>query len=306
MGIIKTSNQMINGVKRRASLPTDSATFSDQDYLDIINEEFMLGLLATVMIVHEEYYVYPHTETVSSGQTEFIIPARAVGNKLRQAKLVSSSGNNIDLARIKPEDANKHTYNNRVFYLQGNKLIFVNTPSGGSVQMDIFLRPNQLVLTNRGATVQSIDTTTGIITFTENVPSHFATSLEYDFISKTVPCKTKAFDITASDKTSTTLTFDPDDIPSNLVAGDYVTIAQETIVPQLPVELIPIVEQMGAIYCLDSIGDFEASARAEKRLEKMQKNSTSLIDNRTEGNTQKIVNTSSLLRLGKYNTNRGS
>lgn len=308
MGAVKTSDQMINGVRRRAMIPTDNATFSDTDFLEIMNEELLLNLVSTIMKVHEEFYVYPYRATVETDETEYTIPARAIGNKIRLAKLRDAAGQFVDLTRIKPEDSNRYIYNNRAFYLQDNKIVFVNTPQSGTVQMDIYLRPNQLVKAERGAVVSAIDTDTGVVTFASNVPSHFAANIKYDFVKKSAPCKILGFDVTATAQATTSLTFATTDIPDDLEVGDYVTIAEETIVPQMPVEMVPILEQLAAIYCLEAIGDTEAAQQAERKLQKMEYNVNTLIDNRTEGNPQKINNTNSLLRRyrKRYNIYRGS
>jgi len=307
MGSVKTSTKLIEGVKRRAMIPGDNATFNDADFLEIMNEELMLGLLSTILKVHQEFYVYTDEQTLSSGTTSYPISYRAIGSKLRNVSLKDGSGNIQQLTRVEPEDAGKFTNQGNTFYLKNDKVVFTSTPQSGTLQMDIFLRPNQLVATSRAATILSIDSDTGIITFSSNVPSHFASGIKYDFISKNAPCKTLAYDITASGKSNTTLTFTTTDIPDDLVVGDYITIAEETIVPQMPVEMIPILEQRAAIYCLESLGDFEAMKKAEDKLLKMEYNVNTLIDNRTEGNPQKANNTNSLLRRGsrRFSSNRG-
>lgn len=299
MGSVKTSSDILTSVKRRAMIPSDNSTFSSTDLLEILNEELQLGLLSTIMKVHEEFYVHPYNQTLTDGTTSYTIPARAIGNKLRNAQLKDSSNNLIQLARIQPEEVGKYAYSNGTFYLQNDELVFVEEPTGSTtLVMNIFLRPNQIVATSRGAIISAIDTTTGVVSFTTTLPSHFAADLTYDFVSKTAPCKIRAFDKTASaiDLINFTLTFTASDLPTGLVVGDYVTISEETIVPQMPVEMVPILAQRAACHCLEAMGDMEALAAASKKLEQMENNITTLIDNRSEGNPQKIVQPNSFLR----------
>ena len=84
--------------------------------------------------------------------------------------------------------------------------------------------------------------------------------------------------------------------PSTLKTGDFVALAEETHVPQLPQELVPILAQRTAIKCLESLGDTESMANASRELQKMEENAYSLIDNRVEGAPRKVVQRNSQLK----------
>ena len=296
MGSVKTTADIITSVKRRAMIPTDNSTFSNTDFLEILSEELMLNLVPELLKVHEEFYVYPDEQTITGGDSTYVVPDRAVASKPRNVRLKDGSGNYIQMTRIQPEAAAEYSHSSHAFYFRRDEVVLVGSPSGTLV-IDIFLRPNQLVETSRGATVSSVDTSTGIVTFTDELPSHFTSTGTYDFVKKSAPCKIMAFDKTSSviDTSGYTLTFTAADLPSGLAAGDYVTFAEETIVPQLPVELVPLLEQMAACHCLEAIGDMESLSMAERKLEKMKTNSGILIDNRSEGTPQKVTNRNSLL-----------
>lgn len=296
MGSVKNSVEIIESVKSRAMLPDGNATFNTDDFLNILNEELLLGLLSTIMKVHEEFYVYSYDITTTSGITAYDIPSRATGSKVRNIQSRDSSGNLTPMSRVKPEDAYAGNFRFGSFYFKGNQVILLDEPNNSTLQLDIFLRPNQLVNINRGATILSIDTTTGIITFDATVPSHFNFGIKYDFVSHTSPCKIRSFDIVASAKSNTTLTFATTDIPSGLAVGDYITTAEETIVPQMPTEMVPILAQLAAVYCLEAIGDLDGLQLAQRKLERMQNNINTIIDNRSDGNPQKLVNRNSHLR----------
>jgi hypothetical protein len=66
--------------------------------------------------------------------------------------------------------------------------------------------------------------------------------------------------------------------------------AEETIIPQLPSSLIPVLAQRVAIKCLEALGDTESLQNAKQDLSKMEKNMFSLMDDRVDGAPQKIVN----------------
>jgi len=301
----KTSNEIIAGVKMRAMLPDNSATFLPTDFLDILNEEFNIGILPAVMKVHEEYYVYPHLERIVGGQRNYTIPHRAIGTKIRDLELVDSSGNVVSrMTRIQPEDAEDYIYNGNAFYFQNDQVILLTEPTASTyLKMSIFLRPNELVVDSDGAVISAIDTTTGEVTVS-SLPSKFGSLLgageteKFDFIAKNSPYKIRDFDIDSVSVNTTTkvVTFDPADLPSDLIVGDYLMWAEETIVPQLPLELVPLLEQRAAVYCLQALGDAQGQQLAEVRMKQMEENINTLIDSRSDGNPQKIINRNSTLR----------
>lgn len=312
MSRTKTSSEIIDSVKRRAMLPEESATFLTADFLEILNEEFQLGILPIILDKHEEYYVYTVDSAVVSGQKSYTIPHRAIGGKVRNVQLKDSNNNVYPLTRINPEEAADYVYDASAFYFKNDQVVFISQPTTNYVSFDILLRPNELVATSRGGVISAINTTTGVVTLT-SIPSHFGGSLAvgtaeyYDFVSKNSPFKIMSYDISASavNTTSKTITFSPSDLPSALSVGDYVTWAEETIVPQMPLELIPILAQKGAIYCLESLGDTEGMQNAEKKLAKMENAAGVLIDNRSEGNPKKVVNKHSFIKnRNRYSTRR--
>jgi hypothetical protein len=172
----------------------------------------------------------------------------------------------------------------------------------GYLEMKYYIRPNDLVADNRAGVITAIDRTTDpdypVITVS-TFPSHFSSQTTFDFIKKRSPNKIIDYDKskTAADSAAKTLTFASDDVPSTLVAGDYVMAQDETIVPQMPVEMVPILAQRVAIKILEHQGDGEALQLAKADLEQMEENAFPLIDNRVEGSPKKINNFNSLIRL---------
>jgi hypothetical protein len=78
--------------------------------------------------------------------------------------------------------------------------------------------------------------------------------------------------------------------------NDIVSLAGETIIPQIPDELHPILAQRVACRCLEALGDREGLGAANAKLAEMISLAMPLINDRTEGNPQKVVNYNSPLR----------
>jgi hypothetical protein len=158
---------------------------------------------------------------------------------------------------------------------------------------------------NVGATVTAVKTEFTMSSF----PCHFSCTCVYDIIQGKSPNKILTFDscVTSVCKTAKTIQFAISELTKvdilssgtlqvGFNVGDYVMKAEETIVPQLPTELHPILAQRTTVKMLEALGDTEGMQNAQKELERMEFNAMTLIDNRAEGAPQKVRNKHSLLR----------
>ena len=298
-----TSNKLITSVKRRAMIPSDDKTFTNDDILEIINEEISVFGIQHLLSTHEEYLLTYEDKLIVSGQPAYTIPERAIGNKLRDVQYLDSSNNVFELSRISVDDL--FDYNDttsldrpQVFYIQDNKIILADgLPSDGKLRMYFYLRPNDLVEDKYAAIITDINRTTGVIAVS-NFQSDFSTLPELDFVQAKTPNKILDYDIapTAVDSNTSSITFSVDSIPADLVVGDHVMLHHECIVPQLPLELHPIIAQRAAVHCLEAMGDAQGLQAAMTRLQMMEKATLDLIDNRVEAAQQKIVNRHGTLR----------
>lgn len=313
MSNVLTSSRLINSIKRRGMIPSDQRTFDDADFLDMLNEEIQYFGVPHLMRTHEEYLVYSVDVSLVSGQSSYAIPERALGNKLREVSYVtnvsgitgSNTGEQIyELSRIKIDDLPDYnnyassTYTN-AFYIKNDKIVLLGEiPQDNSVlRMYFYLRPNTLVDEDRVGVIESIDTVGGVITVT-TFPDNFSSIPQMDFVKSKTPNTILSYDAqpTAVNSVTRTITFDADDLPSDLAVGDYLCNAQETPVPQLPVELHAVLAQRVTVAALEALGDQEGLVTAQRRLEMMEKSTNDLIDNRVEGALEKITNRHGPLR----------
>lgn len=302
MAQVLTTSKFLKSVKRRASIPESQVTFTEDDFLDIANEEMDNSLVASVMTLHEEYFTYSQDVDILANKAKYDIPYRAVGNKLRDLFFKDFNGNYFEMTRISPE--NRHTqapqsgYDEiRRFYLQGSQIVLLPKPTSatGYLTMSYFLRPNKLVKENRTGKVVSVNTTTGEVTI-DIAPSVFSANIEYDIVQGKSPNTIRKFDIEASAYNNTTkvITFAAADV-DGLEVGDYICLAGETPIPNIPTELHSMLAQRVACRCLESLGHTEGLQLANAKLAEMEKSLGIIIDNRVEGAPQKIVNTQSIL-----------
>lgn len=164
----KTSNDIIESVKRKISFPISQNTFSEEDILAFCNEEMFISQVPSVLEFHEEYFTDVYLVPLLSNLTIYEMPDRSIGMRLRDLYWTDASNNLFEMTRINEEDAAFFQRNigaNQAiekYFLQGNSVVL--TPSvgdnpTGSLYFRYFLRPNQLVKNDRAAIVQSFSQT---------------------------------------------------------------------------------------------------------------------------------------------------
>lgn len=306
MSKVLTTDKLIKSVKRRAFMPTSQSTFTNDDFLEILNEEIDTSLMPYVIEKHEEYMVYV-VDLPSNEKNRYEIPYRAIGNKLREVSIVDTNNNVRELSRISIEDISdfQNTYgrtHNSIFYVENNEIVLLDTSISltDKIRMYFYMRPSSLVLFDRVGKITSIDRNTGTITV-DNFNADLTGLPEIDFVGFKTPNKIKNWDVQpiSVNQNAKTIVVSPDDIPETLALNDYVCFAEESPVPQIPLELHPLLAQKAAIYCLESMNDTEGLNNANAKLQKMEISLGNVIDDRVEGAAQKVYNKYSPMREGR-------
>ncbi len=122
-----------------------------------------------------------------------------------------------------------------------------------------------------------------------SIPDNFNNNAYFDFTLHTSPNKIMYYDVPVIliDQTTNTISF-PYAMIDGIQVGNHITVAEETIVPNIPTELHPILAQRVAIACLEAMGDEQAKQSAERKLANMERDAGTFLDNRVEGAVQKI------------------
>lgn len=249
-----TSNEIITSVLLKSGFPTENY-FTNAEMLSIMNDEMKLTINPFLMKLQEEFLLHYKDYTISSGAT-YRLPKRALGNKLRDVKLVNS-GAFTDLNRLFEEDRSS---NETGYYLSRNSLELSSSLTSGTLRLSYFLAPSKLVLTSSCAQVASIDSATQITV--TSLPSTITTSTQVDIVQASGQVDLLAVDETISTIAGTTLTFAS--LPSDLAVGDYVCLAGEAPVPVIPQDLHPFLVQAVLCSCLSSKKDKSVGLELDK------------------------------------------
>ena len=177
-----TSNDLINQVKLKISLPTTQATYSDEDILNFASSEMQTSLVPSVLTYHEDYFVTYKDVPLLASVARYEIPERAIGMKLRDLFWADEQKQLFEMTKISSEDkaffqrnvgANQAIHK---YFIEGNDIVLTPqliTPTG-VLRFFYYLRPNQLVKDERAAIIKS---------FQENVVVSNASLLPNDTIS---------------------------------------------------------------------------------------------------------------------------
>jgi hypothetical protein len=284
---------LVASVKRRASVPTTQATISSTDFLSLCDEE-MQGYVVPLVVASRSEYMVTTVDQFIAGSTSFRVPTRAVGGKLRDVKFLNVAGAYAKCPQVAAEQLDLAP--SMSHYLEGNtlKLWNGNRPIDQSwpwLRLRYYTRPNALVYPTSAGVVLSVNG--AAITLSATPPAGFVTGALFDVVRAR-----PGFECLATDQAGT-VAGNVVTLPgavTDIAVGDYVCLAGQAPVPQIPLELHPLLAQAVAVKCLQAVGDIEGQQAAITLLARMEKDAIDLIAQRVEGEPQKIVNRSSLFR----------
>lgn len=292
-----TTTTLLADIRTGGMLPNvSSAVFTDANLLRLADREMQIGIVPLVMSTREEFFVAHTDYTIATGAGEqsALLPARAIGGKVRDVELMV---NGTTYQQVPQIDMADREGSNAGFYVEGNILKLYN-PVGSwptnTLRVFYFRRPSRLVATTAVGVVTTI---VGRVVTVSSAPGTFSSSVTYDLVRQ-VP----GYDCLAIDQAATLsvndLTFAvalPTD-PASLAVGDYVTLAEESPVPQIPPEMHPVLAQRVIVKVLEAIGDSSGMQAAQSKLEEAEHAALTLLSPRVDGEPKRIRNMSSPFR----------
>jgi hypothetical protein len=286
MSVSYTTTKFLADVKRLGHFPTNQDTFQDSDLLALGDYELQTYILPMLVKVRENYLL--KSQDYAAGAEDLLIPDRAIGGKLADLQLIV--GANIEHLKYLEISQLDSTIGSPVcafaFTIQDNRIEVIPSPSMGFVRAYFYCRPGKLVTTTECAQILSVDTALNQVVVS-SLPSTITTSTVVDFIQNVSGFSIMAMDQTVSLAASTTLTFAS--LPDGLAAGDWIALAGESPIPQIPVELQPLLVQATVVKIYEIQGYLDKMNVAAKKLEKMTNDLMTLITPRV-AEAPKVIN----------------
>ena len=310
-----TTSALLKSIKRRTMAPDNQNTFTDQDYIDLLNEEMMIGLIPSILKAKEEYLIFNQLVPLVANKSRYPIPERALANKTREIAYRDTTdkkvGNEFEMSRIAIDDryhglgmgAADSVSGLRQFYLLGGDVVVhpgVGSAPIGALSFYYYLRPNTLVKDANVATITDIDRVLGTISIS-TAPTGYNDSVLYDFTKAKSPHNIIDIDIpiVSINISTKTITLDLDNIPVELEVGDYMPLAGQTMVPNVPTELHMVLAQRVAQRVMEALGDTEGLSNASAKVAEMEDKMSTMMNSRVEGAPRNVVNRSSMTGVGR-------
>jgi len=298
----KTGDDLLSAVQLTITMPNNQVLLTDERVLHFANDEMYSSVQEGILSLRQEYFVYlDESDQTVVDQANYDIPYRAIGRTLRDLKVKDSNSTNVfNCTQIALEDAHIFQNSSNMFgyYFQGDQIHMVPAPNSTAFYLMKYylLRPNRIVQTTDAGQVQGI---AGNVITLDAVPSTFTANTSVDFIQGKQGNRTLAMDQTITNVSGLQVTISTP--PSSLVVGDYVSLAEETPVIQLPDEAFTYLVMLTAKRCLYAIGDYEGMKAVDEQIPEKRSLLEKALAPRNEGATTKIVGRSGLLR-GRRNS----
>ncbi len=297
-----TSDELVDGIKKRVTVPASQALISDADIMSIANTMIRGRIIPLIESLNQEFFVRTSETAVVAGESEYAIPYRAIGRKLRELKMIDAQDNVRNLAQIAIEDCQLYETSTLSigFYYKGDKVVLVPTVQDNidpdqSLQLWWYMPPSALCAVADAALVVSV---AGATVTCAAVPAAVSGATTVDFVQGRSGNTIYDFDVAASSTTATTVVFaSSDDVPTDLAAGDYISAAGTSpVVNFLPNESQPLLESYCAQRVCQRIGDFDGAKMIDPDISVEEKNLKLLLEPRIDGEPVIIINRYGLVR----------
>ena len=284
-----TTADLLADIKQEGMIPTSQSTYENSSILNLATRQLRSKVVPYLSAVREGYMIWPGTIDLTSGTTKYNIPSRSVVMSLDDVLVLDTSGDERSIPYIDPSSRDKYNSRNTgafrsnlAFYLEWNKIVLTQDPGSQytSLSTPYMIRPGKLVETTDAGKITSFDSGTGVVTL-DNVPSDFTTSLSYDIVGGSGGFEYVALDLAASAVDTSTITLAS--IPTDLEVGDWVCVAGETAVPQIPEDLAPILVYETLVKILKSLGDWDGARAAMEELKELKESLLKVLEPRIKG-----------------------
>lgn len=293
-----TTTDLLSDIRRKGRIPSADPTYTDAALLreadDAVSERFVEPIFG----VSENYFVRTKSFNVTADDATYRLPERAVGDAIVNVEYVDSGGTTRRLNHYHINE--RHTLNDEGgatpegVVIEGNEIVAIPTPNAttGTLRVKYMTRRGKFVAV---ASAMQITAIAGNV-LSGNAPSGWTTATEVDLIQQNPGFDTLDVDralSAVSAGVSVTLSATP---PDDLAVGDWVAVAWQTPIIQLPVELhSPLVWAVASAF-REQIDDQQAAERFLRRAEDGIQRAVNIMTPRVKGISRKVHNQQSFIR----------
>lgn len=280
-----TTADLIQDILLLGHVPTGNNTFTTAKLLRLADMELQTPIMKQILATRGGYYLtYEDQDIVASGL--YVIPSDAIAGMLANVELVQDISiipvNQID--ESEQFSTSSPTSTSYGFFLRGNYVQILPTPNIGTVRLWFFKRVSTLIATTAACQVVSI---AGPIVTVASIPSTITVGGFVDSLGDQPPFNILGDnqEILAISGSDITL----DDTVTDLAAGDWIALHNQTPVPQIPVEFRVLLAQRVVCKIYEIQGYLEKLKAAQAKLKEYEDDTFNLITPRVKSQT-KVIN----------------
>jgi hypothetical protein len=283
-----TPHQMLNG---------QTVTLSGTNSGPSVDGTYTVSIITPTEYQITAQIVNPGTSGTSVCLNQFLINAsNSVVTATNFANAVNAVGNGFSAMTSTPPTATVNVLYNNILdtFVPTNTIGFLYNPNLTGIIFDnlpaTYTDPTTSLTTPLyvvGANVDFLQTNPGHQTYAIEVPIVSISGNTAYFETNELVIYTDTNQVTA---------------PINLIIGDYICLANECIIPQVPPELHSGLAERVCARILEAIGDQTGLATVNQKLQDIAVREGNLVDNRSEGTPMKVLNRYSLLRQTQMGT----
>lgn len=281
-----STNGLIESVKIDCAVPINQSTWTPTAILAVASKLQLVKIVPLVRTLHAKHFETFADQAATRSTLSYPIDAGAANRSLVNVAALDVNDRPVKLAPIDLHQEidlgawwrahiRTHPETGCGYYPQGDRLHFFPEAFDGTLRLYFHRLPNRLcrsqTVTIQGNSyaaeavqVVSVNTDTGAITCTaSSVPSTITTSTPVCVVQGTPGFEHRILTATPTAVTSTIVTLGSniaEVAAAGIVAGDWLQLAGDTAVPQLPLDVHPILSMATAAHILRVMGSPQLQA----------------------------------------------
>lgn len=285
MAIDRTSTALISEIKRKVSAPDSQDLYSDDDFCAAMTDVQRKEIVPYILTAVEGYFEQTVEVQTVSGTREYLLPARSIGRKLASVVSIDSDGSPTPWSQVTQKQLDRDDVADaNVYAIRGNYLLLRPEYSDSYLlELRYFRRPSDIVpVTSAGQVVSKLGNTLTL----DNVPSDWAADTLVDIQSDDEPYDSIADDVSLVSVSGLDVTVaDATDIS----VGDWICSAGECVIPQIPVDLYPILTSYAGLQFLEGLSSPEELAMQKENYMRDRENLFSMITPRVQSSPKGVA-----------------
>jgi len=275
---------------------------SDAELLSIGDEVTRIHVMTLLRKTVGEWYVTKYTVPLVADQEAYRIPERVQAGGVRDVTLINDAGVEYDLPELRLEyartrgNSGRRQGNIRGHFIEDNSIIIRPTPTAADNSICVRYRrqPSELILPTSSNTEVLSSATGSIAVATVTLTAPFTSSMEADVVQAVPP-----FDVIATGTgagAGSVFTFTTTVNTDDAGAGDYLCVAGETPIPQVPPVCHDLLVYGIAMVAAQELGKERLYSQLSGTFEAVADGVYEQLRDRNEGSLQKIISHTSALR----------